>query len=119
METESLCFCNERLPVGWYAWLIVEAWDRGGYLPYDPALLAKLARAASPKRFFNEFATVLAEFELTENELELVHPGLRAEYLARTEKVEKTRRAARKRWEKPNPESGPETPGQGGNIRAA
>lgn len=101
-------FAMRDSQVGWYIWLTVEAWDRGGSLPYDPALLPKLARASSAKQFYKDCQIVLAEFELTEDKSELVHRGLRAEYLQRVQKVQKKREAGQKRWEKTNAEPVPE-----------
>lgn len=83
--------------IGWYIWLLVACWERGGTLPNDPVLLAKLAHAQKPKRFYDQMASVLAEFELSEDQSELIHPGLLAEYRTRIQKVEKTRQAGLKR----------------------
>ena len=112
-------FAMKDNQVGWYIWLILECWDRGGYLPNDPPLLAKLARASSKTRFYKEFTTVLAEFELTEDESQLVHSGLRAEYESRAEKVDKKRYAAQQRWHKAKAESEPQAATMGGQSRAS
>jgi uncharacterized protein YdaU (DUF1376 family) len=112
-------FAMKDYQVGWYIWLMIECWDRGGYLPSDPALLSKLARAASPKRFYKEFVTVLAEFELTEDKSELVHPALRAEYESRAQKVDKKRHAAKVRWETARAAAEPRVTANGEQSRAS
>ena len=48
---------------GWLLWLRMEAWKRECRLPNDVPLLAKWARAASPKKFVREFDVMLQFFE--------------------------------------------------------
>ena len=51
---------------GQYMWLMVYAWQRGGFLPADSNKLWKLAHAPSKRAFERERAVVLAEYEEVE-----------------------------------------------------
>jgi uncharacterized protein YdaU (DUF1376 family) len=89
--------------VGWYVWLMIEAWQDGGTLPNDPDWLWKLARAESKDEFQAKSDRVLAEFQqaIHEGEPMLVHPKLADIYKARVasyrQKVEAGKASAQKK----------------------
>jgi hypothetical protein len=80
---------------GWLMWLRIFAWTRQGYLPNQPLVLAKLARASNPEMFANEMYAVMAFFEVTDDETEIFDPELVAYWAEKTEQSEKNSRAGR------------------------
>jgi len=62
---------------GCHMCLVAECWTDAGYLPSDPRLLYRLARAdCSFEQFDAELQTVMASFQLTEDGNRYVHPKL-------------------------------------------
>ena len=80
---------------GWLMWLRIFAWTRQGYLPNHPVVLAKLARASNPEIFANEMFSMMAFFEVTDDETEIFDPELVAYWAEKTEQSEKNSRAGR------------------------
>ena len=81
--------------VGWYIWLKVEAWKKGGLIESAPAMLFKYARAKSKKQFIREMDVVLHEFEPTPDGAYLVNMRMADKWEDARAKTEKKRKAGR------------------------
>ena len=65
---------------GWYISLLAACWKTGGFLPNNPDKLARIAGAEDRVRFKEESADVLWPFETCDDEAQIVHSRLHAEW---------------------------------------
>ena len=81
---------------GWWTSLRAAAWQNEGYLPNDPAQLAKLAQADSPRKFKREIDTIFQFFDVTEDGDQIFDPGLVALWNEKKELSDKNSKSGAK-----------------------
>jgi uncharacterized protein YdaU (DUF1376 family) len=81
---------------GWYISLLAGCWKNAGYLPSDPVKLARIARADDPGKFQTEMQEVLWGFEVCDNEVQIVHSRLNADWNEKVAAMEQCSNAGKK-----------------------
>ena len=81
---------------GWYISLLAACWKRGGFLPSDPDKLARIAGAEDRAKFKTEMQEVLWGFDVCDNEVEIVHLRLNADYAEKIAGMEQCSNAGKK-----------------------
>jgi len=81
---------------GWYISLLAACWKSAGYLPSDPDKLARIADADDRERFKSEMQEVLWNFDVCDDEVQIVHLRMNADWNEKVAGMEQCSNAGKK-----------------------